>query len=45
MSLSNYTIDKRVGKGQFSEVFRAKDIRSGEMVAMKKVQVLIQLLE
>ena len=39
MSLTNYQIEKRIGKGQFSEVFRAKDLRTNTIVALKKVPI------
>ena len=38
--LVNFVIDKKIGKGQFSEVYRAKYIIDNSIVALKKVQVL-----
>lgn len=37
--LSNFEIDKKIGKGQFSTVYRAKCKLDGKFVALKKVQV------
>ncbi|CAI4221017.1 unnamed protein product [Auanema sp. JU1783] len=39
LSLDRFLIEKKIGKGQFSEVFRAKCIWDGQMVALKKIQV------
>lgn len=38
-SLSNFEIGKKVGKGQFSEVYRARCVVDGKLVALKKVQI------
>lgn len=39
--LANYHVLKRIGKGQFSEVYKAKCLADdGRIVALKKVQVL-----
>ncbi|RWS14789.1 serine/threonine-protein kinase Nek7-like isoform X2 [Dinothrombium tinctorium] len=38
-SLSNFAIQKRIGKGQFSEVFKAKCLQTGETVALKKISI------
>ncbi len=38
LSIANYQIEKRIGKGQFSEVFRAKHPTAG-IVALKKIPV------
>ena len=38
-SLSNLFIEKKIGKGQFSEVYRAKCLMDNETVALKKIQV------
>jgi len=38
-TLKNYDIDKQIGKGQFSCVYRAKNKIDGTIVALKKVQV------
>ncbi|XP_015914706.1 serine/threonine-protein kinase Nek7 [Parasteatoda tepidariorum] len=37
--LSNFEIDKKIGKGQFSVVFKAKCKLDGKFVALKKVQI------
>uniref|UniRef100_K1QAN3 NEK6-subfamily protein kinase n=1 Tax=Magallana gigas TaxID=29159 RepID=K1QAN3_MAGGI len=37
--LANFEIDKRIGKGQFSEVFRARCKIDNSVVALKKVQI------
>ncbi|XP_041369954.1 serine/threonine-protein kinase Nek7-like [Gigantopelta aegis] len=39
MNLSNFEIGKKIGKGQFSEVYRAKNKINGSTVALKKVQI------
>jgi len=33
-------IEKRVGRGQFSEVFRARVLATGQKVALKKVRII-----
>lgn len=38
-TLANFHIDKRIGKGQFSVVYRAKCKLDGRLVALKKVQI------
>ena len=38
-SLSCFEVQKRLGSGQFSTVYRAKCIADGSIVAVKKVQV------
>ena len=40
-SLAYFLIEKKVGQGQFSIVFRARNTRDGENVALKKIQVLL----
>jgi hypothetical protein len=40
-TLSNFTVDKKIGKGQFSEVYRAVCKVDGRVVALKKVQVCL----
>ena len=42
--LSNLFIEKKIGKGQFSEVYRAKCLIDNETVALKKIQVTYQCL-
>jgi len=37
--LGNFDIQKRIGKGQFSEVFRARCLIDNSIVALKKVQI------
>lgn len=39
--LSNLYIEKKIGKGQFSEVYRAKCLVDNETVALKKIQVFV----
>lgn len=41
--LENFELDKKIGKGQFSEVYRARCIFTGEIVALKKIQVIVFL--
>ena len=43
-TLKNFDIDKQIGKGQFSCVYRAKNKIDGTIVALKKVQVSEQLV-
>ena len=38
-SLSGFTIDKKIGKGQFSVVYRARAVTDERTVALKKVQI------
>ena len=38
-SLSGFTIDKKIGKGQFSVVYRARAVTDERSVALKKVQI------
>ena len=38
-SLDRFTIDKRIGKGQFSVVYRARCRHDNTPVALKKVQI------
>ncbi|XP_041481598.1 serine/threonine-protein kinase Nek7-like isoform X1 [Lytechinus variegatus] len=37
--LSNFNIEKRIGKGQFSEVYRARCLVNDKVMALKKVQI------
>jgi len=38
-SLCKFKVEKRIGKGQFSEVWRAEVNATNEIIALKKVQV------
>jgi len=38
--LANFEIEKKIGRGQFSTVFRARCMSNGTIVALKKVQVI-----
>ena len=40
-SLCNYRIEKKIGKGQFSEVYRATYLLDNKLVALKKVKVIL----
>lgn len=40
-SLANFQIEKKIGRGQFSEVYRARYLLDNTSVALKKVQVRI----
>lgn len=37
--LANFEIEKKIGRGQFSTVYRARCRSNGTIVALKKVQV------
>ena len=37
--LQSFVVDKKIGKGQFSEVFRARSNETGTAVALKKIKV------
>lgn len=37
--LANFDVEKKIGKGQFSEVYRARSKPNGSVVALKKVQI------
>ncbi len=37
--LANFEIDRKIGKGQFSVVYRARCKKDSVMVALKKVQI------
>ena len=39
-TLANFRIEKKIGRGQFSEVYKATYLLEGHQVALKKVQVL-----
>jgi serine/threonine protein kinase len=36
---AGFQIDRKIGKGQFSVVYRAKALHNGMVVALKKVQI------
>ncbi|XP_061116072.1 serine/threonine-protein kinase Nek7-like isoform X1 [Conger conger] len=38
-TLANFRIEKKIGRGQFSEVYRATHLLEGTHVALKKVQI------
>lgn len=38
-SLANFQIEKKIGRGQFSEVYRARYLLDNTSMALKKVQV------
>ncbi|XP_067868616.1 serine/threonine-protein kinase Nek6-like isoform X3 [Heterodontus francisci] len=38
-TLADFRIEKKIGRGQFSEVYRATYLHNGKAVALKKVQV------
>ncbi|KAI8517763.1 Serine/threonine-protein kinase Nek6 [Branchiostoma belcheri] len=38
-TLRNFTIEKKIGRGQFSVVYRAQNLVNGKDVALKKVQI------
>ena len=40
-TLGNFQFEKKVGQGQFSVVFKARNTVDGECVALKKIQVSI----
>jgi len=40
-AMKNFEIDKKIGKGQFSEVYRARCVVDNTIVALKKVQVYL----
>ncbi len=42
--LANFEVEKRIGHGQFSEVYKAKCTVNGMTVALKKVQVRFLLV-
>ena len=37
--LRNYQVEKKIGQGQFSVVYRARHVADGQIVALKKIQV------
>ncbi len=38
-SLDNFQIEKQIGQGQFSQVFKAKSSIDGRVVALKRMKV------
>lgn len=40
-TLTSFEDEKKIGKGQFSEVYRARRKKDGLSVALKKIQVKI----
>lgn len=38
-TLANFRIEKKIGRGQFSEVYKATYLMEGQLVALKKVQI------
>ncbi|KAG9354614.1 hypothetical protein JZ751_001327 [Albula glossodonta] len=38
-TMANFRIEKKIGRGQFSEVYRATYLLEGKQVALKKVQI------
>lgn len=41
-SISNFEIEKKIGRGQFSVVYRARCLVDNSIVALKKVQVSLK---
>lgn len=41
--LANIEIERKIGRGQFSEVFKAKSLRDSSVVALKKVKVCLSV--
>ena len=37
--LRHFVVEKKIGQGQFSVVYRARNVRDGKIVALKKIQV------
>uniref|UniRef100_UPI0037E7C152 serine/threonine-protein kinase Nek6 n=1 Tax=Semicossyphus pulcher TaxID=241346 RepID=UPI0037E7C152 len=38
-TMANFQIEKKIGRGQFSEVYKATYLLEGQLVALKKVQI------
>lgn len=38
-SLRHFVVEKKIGQGQFSVVYRARNVRDGKIVALKKIQI------
>ena len=43
-NLKDFQVDKKIGKGQFSEVYRATYLPDGTHAALKKVQVSMRTM-
>lgn len=41
-ALCNYFIEKKIGRGQFSEVYRATCLLDNKLTALKKVKVIAE---
>lgn len=41
--LSNFRVEKKIGRGQFSEVYKATCLLDNQQVALKKVQVILDI--
>lgn len=41
-SLANFQIEKKIGRGQFSEVYRARYLLDNTSMALKKIQVSVK---
>ena len=37
--LCDFQVEKKIGQGQFSVVYRARNLVDGQIVALKKIQV------
>lgn len=42
-TLANFRIEKKIGRGQFSEVYKATYLLEGQQVALKKVQIFAMM--
>lgn len=42
-TMANFRIEKKIGRGQFSEVYKATYLLDGQLVALKKVQIFEML--
>ncbi|KAK5878454.1 hypothetical protein CesoFtcFv8_023856 [Champsocephalus esox] len=42
-TLANFRIEKKIGRGQFSEVYKAMYLLEGQLVALKKVQIFAMM--
>jgi serine/threonine protein kinase len=43
--LAKYEVEKKIGKGQFSTVFRARNTQTNVFVALKTMQVLRAMIK